>query len=438
MSSSLAKIRDEISEMLGDYHHSTVTTAITNTVNIVDIGLANVRGGRTTDRFVDQWVYVTSFANNGAIRQTTAYDATNYRLSCSGAVFATDASNLANYELHKIDPRDKVRAINQAARELYPILHKRLYDTTLITGNALPNSHFEDWAATTAPDKYAVTNCTATKTSTAGLVWGATYSAKVNATVANGYMAISSNEYPKLLDLQGETVDFKAWVYPEVANDAFLTIYTLKADGTAQTLNSTTTCPAGKWSLLELESQTINDDIQYIQFRFRVLTNAKYAYFDNARVTGKSLNDYYLPTAFNNGSLAKVRVQITGGREDICDDIGSVAWCDVTGWNVFYDGANKYLRLPSIGSGSRIELTGTGQLEDTLSADTDTMAVDEPQLSLLTSYACMCLYQNLRASPSGMGSDIYEYEMARWSGKTEALKRRLRMTQGYTTISWGL
>ena len=43
-----------------------------------------------------------------------------------------------------------------------------------------------------------------------------------------------------------ETIDFKAWAYPEADDDAFLTIYTTEPDGTAQTLNSTTSVYAGK------------------------------------------------------------------------------------------------------------------------------------------------------------------------------------------------
>ena len=334
-----------------------------------------------------------------------------------------------------------LNAINNASRELYPILFKRLLNETLITGNALPNAHFEDWSQTTYPDHYGLSNATAVESTTVGTFRGGTKSMKVTASAADGYVYITSNDWPGLLDLMGNTISFKCWAYPEVADDAFLTIYTIKADGTTQTLNSTTTCPAGKHTLLELEDQSINDDIVEIQFRFRVHTNAKYAYFDNARVNGKSLYEYLLPLDFQNGTVSQVHLQSQGYSDDICDDLdlGANAYSELFGWKIIDDGTYKYLRTASkLTANRKLKLIGYCPLEDDLDADADTLSLEGGRLNLLLSYAAYLLYEMQRGVVSSDGIDRYDRECARWLGKVQMLKGRLRMRRPAGSISWSL
>lgn len=430
MSKTLANLRDTLSEGIEDYLHSTVTTALAASTSIVDTALANVTGGTTTDYFLKWWALITSENNAGQNRIVSAYNTTSKTLTVQGNNFTSDGADLATYELHRFNPAEKTRVINQAAKELYSTLFRHLRDRTLVGGNPLPGSHFDWWTSASALKFYSTSNATLAQTSTAGLTWGGIYSAKVTVSAANGYMYISSNSYPRLLDLMGKTISFHCYAYPEVADDAFIEIYTIQADGTTQTLTSTTACPAGKWTLLTLEDQTLNDDLSEVQFRFKVATNSKYAYFDAAWVSGSDTYELMLPELFQDGILSQVRYQVTGHSDEIADDIGwETPYELIWGWKVRDDNTYKYLVLPSLYSERRLELIGYCPLENTLSSDTDTMTIDDPYTQLLIACATMLLYEHKRSLPSLDSTELYNSEFNRWFGRTEELKRRLRMAK---------
>jgi len=314
-----------------------------------------------------------------------------------------------------------MRAILEAVEEVYPALYRPLDVAELSTGNYLPNSHFRDWTSTSYPDKYNKISATCAKATAAGLYRGGSSSSLVSPSAADGYMFITSGNttdagYPRLLDLMGRTVSFYAWAYPSTADDAFLTIYTLQADGTAQTLNSTTTCPATKWTLLKLEDQTLNDDLVEIQFRFRVHTNAQTCYFDNARVTSKNTFEYLLPLDFKNGSVAEVYIQSTGYSDFACDDLRPRYWERVFGYDIIDDGTDKHLSLPYLYTKDRqIRLVGKTPLED-MSASTNalaaakTISLDGEKLRLLIAYAKYKLYQLVPEVPAA--EDLGRFETA--------------------------
>ncbi len=387
---TLAQLRDSLSQNIGDYLHSTVSTALAASTSIVDTSL--IQYTTRDDYFKSRWALITSLANAGVSRRILDYSTGANQLTLLGPNLASDGAGLATYEIHTINPTNKMRAINLAAKFSYPDLFKAIeWDDTLVIGNWLPNAHFEGWTASTYPDYYRVTSATAAKTTTAGLFRGGLASAKVTATAGNGYMSISSDQYPMLLDLAGETVNFSCWAYPEAANDATIEIYTLRADGTAQTLTSTTTCPATKWSKLELDSQTINEDIQYIQFRFKVTTNAKYVYFDNAVVTGPAVSMTVLPFDFQAGEIAAIYEEIYGDEDAVT--LGSSCVDGFFGWTTYSQNGVQYLRYPyPTASTNRLVLTGYAPLE-TLSADTDTMSISDPEAEFLLMMAAFKLYE---------------------------------------------
>jgi len=412
MSKTLANLRDRMSELLSDYHHSTVTTAIAASTSVVDTGLANVRGGAQTDYFKNWWVLFTSGANIGVARLITAYVTGTTTLTVLGGNLTTDGAVKATYELHRFDPVLKRRAINQAVRHLYPDRFKAIKDRTLVTGNWLPNAHFEDWAASTYPDEYSLTNVAAVATTTAGLYRGGAKSAKVTASAANGYLYISSDNYPRLLDLAGATVDFEAWAYPEVTSDSYLVIYTYKPDTTAQTLTSSSTNHAGEWNKIELNSQSINSGISLIEFRFKVATNAKYIYWDDARViAGVYPHELWLPTAFKTeGVIKQINIQSSQFTSDTdpCDDIGdNVKYEPVWEHDIINDGTYKYLRMPRQHVKRRVELQGYGRLEE-MTADTDTTSIDEPYVDAIACQAMVNLYQSLKEPAAMQGHTAYD------------------------------
>ena len=218
MSKTLANLRDQLSIALHDYHHSTVTTALTASKLIKDTTLANIQGGTTSDYFNTWWALITSGANTALtpLRRIADYDGATYWLTVQGDNFGDDGAVKATYEIHKYHPTDKLRAINTTARKIFPTMHREILDLTLVSGNILPDSHFEWWTSATTLKLYTGTTSTGivatlAKTDTAGLTRGGKYSAKVTAANTPGYMMINSNPYPRLLDLKNSTVSFYAW-----------------------------------------------------------------------------------------------------------------------------------------------------------------------------------------------------------------------------------
>ncbi len=426
-------LNQRLSEVLGDWIQVPTTTNVAASRLIISTNLNQYDGGRD-DYFTDWWYYIVNGNNAGADRKARFYYTGNAAANVYGTVFSAD-TNAADIRVHRYNYTDKQRALNETIRETYPSLHKKLDITELVSQDALPNSHFRDWSVSAVPDKYALTNATATANTTAGFYWGGGKSAEVLATAADGYMYITSNNYPRLLDLMGSKISFKAWAHPEVADDAFLTIYTIKADGTTQTLNSTTTCPAGKETLLTLDDQTLNDDLVEVQFRFRIHTNAKRVRFDHARVTGYKVNEHLLPIDFREGAISQVLLQSRGASDDWCDDLNPNSWDTVWNWDIVDDGTDKHLVLPDFYSASRsIRLIGYAPMS-TLTNSTDTIETDDERyLSLLLAYAKYKMYQTIEGPVSSEDTGRYASQSSKAYGEYKRLLRTCRMSPPQTNL----
>lgn len=324
-------------------------------------------------------------------------------------------------------------AINSAARETYPILHRRVDNTELITGNILPPFI---WTSTTALSVYSATNAALEKTTTAGLFRNGDSSAKVTVNAAEGYLSINSDTYGRLLDLKGQTITGKVWAEPQNANDAFLTIAYEDADASETTSSSTTTCPASVMTLLSKGSLAIPSATTKIGFRMRVHSQDAYAYFDPPRVTGSAVYEYMLPDDFQSGDVKQVWIQTTGSSDDICDDLHPEYGEEVFGWGIVDDGTYKYLRMPYLSSKKRLRLVGYSTLEDDLSASTDTMTIDDRYIPVLLNYAAFSLYEKEKGIVSSDSRDRYTQEMTYWLNKYEMLIRKNRMSRIPGQIHW--
>jgi hypothetical protein len=429
---TLATLRQRVSEAIGDWQQSTVTTALTTSTAVVDTGLADYTS--RDNYFIRRWCLVTSQANAGENRKISDYVASTKTLTVLGANFADDGANLATYEIHSYNPDNITRAINEAARELYGKLFRRVErDDTLVLGSHLPDGHFENWSSATALTFYTETsNATLARTTTAANIRGGKYSAKLTAGAADSYFAVNSDIYPRLLNLQGQTIDFHCWVYPEVANDAEIVIYTKTTAGTEATTTSTTTNAAGNWSRISIENHAVPDDLSKIEFRFQVQTNTKYVYFDKARVVGPNVYEYVLPPDFQLGHISSVYEQTGGEAEDMCDDLyTSVASTRrVFNYDTFYQEGYNYIRLNYISNQERkLILSGYAPLEDTLSAETDTMTIDDPFTDLLVARAAYRLFEHEIGTHSSEDTTHLRNLAAYWYGKSEELKRSIGMVK---------
>jgi hypothetical protein len=325
-------------------------------------------------------------------------------------------------------------AINNSARELYPALHKPLIDETLITGNSLPNAHFEDWSQTTYPDHWNVSEVTALEETT--ICRGGVSSAKVTRADSDGYLYCSQTEWIDLLDLMDTQVSFKCWALASTASQAYIEIYTKQADGTEQTETSDAHSGGGEWELLEIEDFELNDDLTDIQFRCKVITTNGSVYFDNARVTGKGLYQLLLPLDFQNGEVSQVWIQTSGYSDDACDDLKLGNYAEEFGWKIRDDGAYRYLRFPYTPTSKRkIKLIGYCPLENDLSSSTDPMSINDKYTQRLLTYAAYLLYQMQEGEPSSDDISRYERASLKWLARSEALKNK-RMPKPTGVIHW--
>ncbi len=423
---ALSVLEQRLGESISDHLEILVTTAIAANNYIISTNLTSYDGG-VDGYFVDWWVYITDKANAGVQRQVSAYTSSTGTLTVRGAALTVETvgTNYATIRLHRYNRDKYVQAFNNASRELYGkgIFWKDLDVSELVTGNILPNSHFRDWAAATVPDQYTLqdSNITATAqtTWTAGGYRGGAKSMKA-ATGASGagkYVYISSDNYPRLLDIMGKGVSLYCWALPEKANDASIEIYTVKADGTAQTLTSTTTNPAGEFTLLKLENQTINDDLVEVQVRFKVATASKYVCFDHARLIGLNVYEYLLPTDFVTGKVSNIEIQSSGSADFACDDLHPTNWSPVHDYEIRSDGTDGWLILGESWSNNKlIRITGKAPLS-TLSAYTDTIEIDGAYLQPYIAYAKYLLFQAIESPVSSQDIGRYETQSAKAYGE---------------------
>lgn len=435
MSTTLLQMEQLVSEAIGDYLEFDTTTNIGAGTSVISTTLQSYDGGQN-DYFNDWWVYITEGNNIAVLRQVSDYATASGTLTVRGANLAAEAGAVT-CRLHRFNRDSKKRAINRALDKLYPTLHKRIDNMSLITGQHLPDNEFDSWSSSTALTWYTTSNVTLARTTTAGLARRGAYCAKATASAGNGYFYVTSNSFPRLLDLMEQTVTFKCWVYPEVADDAWIQIYTVQADGTAQTLTSTTTCPAGKYTLLELEDQTLNDDLVEVQFRFGITTNAKYAYFCSPRVIANELHEYLLPDPFQDGHVSQCLVQMTGFADDMCDDLHPRFW-DEQEFRVRDDGTYKYIYLSDLNTTERrVRLYGYTPF-DNYSADTDTIPLEGVRLNLIVAQSAINLYEMEQGPVSSQDKGRYAYEIGRWRDEFRRIVPHLTMTRPADRLYTGI
>jgi hypothetical protein len=424
---TLLQLDQKVLEATGDWLQVTLTTAIGASKLLVSTTLNNYDRGQNGifDRY---WVYIEDYANAGTSRWlgSTTYATSSGTAYVYGANLTTDSANKATVRISRSSWANRKDAIARAIGELYPLLYKSIDDRTLILGNALPNSHLEDETSGT-PTHTSLTNVTAAAWTTAGEYRGprGSKAIKLTATSSNGYMSWHSDDNPQLLDLKDQTVTLKGWALPEMANDGALVIYTKQADGTTQTLTSSTLNPASEYTQLSLEDQALNDDLVEIEIRCKVATNTKYVIFDDIRLNDFPISDYRLPDAFNNGNIEKVEYQTIGYASDMCDDISlSATYTPLYGWEIIDDGLYKYLRVPSAYrylQERRLKITGT-QPYEALTAAAHTVATNSVgEISLIVAYAAYLLHEAGAGPVSADDTEKYDREMAKYYGKYQRL-----------------
>lgn len=438
---TLLSLIQKLGEATSDFLEFDTTTNITTNNYVISTTLGQYDESED-DHFggagTEWWIYIDSdcsVLNSDVLRRCTDYSAASTRITVAGAALLAESAAVT-CRLYRYNRSHMVNALAEACNEIHPALYTPLEDQTLITGNILPDASFEDWSSSSALNWYTVLSGTLAQTSTAGSVGQGAYSAKYTAGAASDYFYISSNTYPRLLDLGGQNVSIYCSVISEVANDSSMTIYTLDSAGSTQTLPTTTACAAGKKTILSLEGQPLNDDLVEIQIRFGVTTNTKYAIFDDALVTGRTMYEYVLPPNFRDGHLSNVFMQTEGGYASSTSHPSCYAFNPFATinsgvelpFNIVNDGSQRYLKvMRALSSGRRLRLIGNTPLKFATNADSDTITLDSWRVPLLIARARMIFWEREAVPISSQDKARFEYEYAKAERDYRRALTRMRM-----------
>lgn len=212
-------ILEQLSEAFGDWKSLTASAqGNVGKTTLIDSEFANLT---EDDDGVQGWVRCTSGSNAGNVRRIKAsggYTASSTTITVNFALsIRTESAD--TFELHRINPQDKLNAISRAIEQLYPTLYLPIRDTTLVVDDLLSNSNFEtfsggftSWTAVGSP--------TVAKEDT--IVFEGDVAAKVIASGADGQLtqAPTINQAA----MANKTVTFERWVWASAASAARIRI----------------------------------------------------------------------------------------------------------------------------------------------------------------------------------------------------------------------
>ena len=209
-----AVLRQRLSEAIGD-NRSQTTTSEGTTTTLVDITLKNLPGGGDTNHFEEWYALCTSGANEGTFRRISRYNVQTTTLVVESA-FGSAVDTQVSYELHRYDPSHKHNSINRAIEELYPSLHKRVRDETLVVDDLLSNSDFEtfsggftSWTEVGSPTVSAETSLVMHGSQAAKVIGDSGAAGQLTQTVT-----------PNVHEITNKSATFKCWVYATAADTA--------------------------------------------------------------------------------------------------------------------------------------------------------------------------------------------------------------------------
>jgi hypothetical protein len=181
-----------------------------------------------------------------------------------------------------------------------------------------------------------------------------------------------------------------------------------------------------------LEEQVLNDNLVEVQIRFKVTTNLKYAYFDDAMLQGRYIYEYLLPDNFRDGHLSSVLMQASHHMDEACYDLNSFSSMSPgteLDFDIVDEGSQRYLKVNNtLTPERRLRLTGYKPLES-LSSDSDTITLDSERVPLLIARAEMIFFERYRKPVSSSDITRYNFEYGTARTRFNELFTKLRMSK---------
>ena len=417
MTTTLAVNRVELSKQQGDYWASASTSAgAAGGTTIIDTALA----AKLADWIPNEAYDLITEAAHAAINEERLISSL---VQSTGTLtmlaHSVQIGSGVDYEVHRLfTPAEKMRALVQAARQIFPYCYKNVRNETLTSGNWLRGGDLEVYTAT-VPDNWTKSGTITTAQNTDALYRkrGAS-SLKLTYVGAGTYIYQDQATIPEWFELAGKSVTFGGWGWASVASQLRLQIY----DGT--TTSSSDYHTGG--SAMEYLYKQVNLPEDLKELEVRVLMDAAgSAYIDDLRLIGgtrRKLNIADLGIVLNFPH--RIYRQRFGGAEGGKDD---EPWVELRGYTVGSDG---YLYLPStVPQDYKLRVVGMDYLDfGNGTAWTDTIDIDSPQTDILIAQAIVNLCQE-KVIPIDTASRGQQWEkaLAYWMGVLKERKSQFAM-----------
>ena len=405
-------LRRALSEAIGDYQ-SFSTTADGNDAktSLVSDTLLNYPGGADDGAFEEMYFLATSGANEGESRRCQLYisGATDGPTAILQSSFGNQTATSDSFELHRYDPGLKHVAINRALVELFPILYLPIRDESIIVDNVLDNPGFEDWTSS-APDSWTAVNIPTTTQETSRVFHG---SNSLKLTGPSGSVGqVTQTPTINLDQVAGKTATFKCWVWTAGSSQVRLRIDWDGSDISSGDYHD----GDSEWQQISVEASVPTTSTQ-VKVIIEVAAQAT-AYCDLGWLAIDPVYQVTVPSTIIRGP-SRVYQQYNQAQ--------------VTG--------TYYPLLPgeTPGRGNLLRLEGMGLLSQP-STESGTTEIGQPQLSLVTVYAAMALFETLfMRSASEQRENIsgnitaWKQEVGRLSSQRGINMRTLGASRGRST-----
>ncbi len=418
------------------------TTGAGTTTTLVSTDLQKWDGAND-DYYNKQWLCITSGTYDGSSGFITDY-ATSTGTATFTPALAGAPGSAKTAEIHTYEPNKILKAFQRAVDLCYTAvgqrkgLFKDVVDTSIVTGNWLWNSHFEDWALTTAPDHFTKSG-TATVSEETDVIRGpyGTSAMKMTGGGATDYMYQSQLEVPALLDLAGQSITFHCGVYCATASKGRISVYTKTSAGVTATTSSTYNTGTSEYQHLEVDV-TIPDDLTDIQFRYE--SGGDTVYFDNSYITDASEPFRHHLTKSITHKPVQVFSQTNSGSGGVygADVIeGGESWQVIPKgmWDVVYDGTDYLLNLKPLQAGATCTYASTQRRKlkvhgieplTTPTTDASIVEVSGEQARALVAVAAHQFFLSLATSSSASDDQVQNYKTRASYWQAEA-DRRLQL-----------
>ena len=427
---ALSVLRPALGQLMGAYVGGTTTTKVTTNNSVIDTKLANKYN--VANYFRNWFTWINTALNASVDRRVSAHTAAG-TLTITGAVLVEEAAIGTAFELHKFDPADMLKAFNVSASDNSDRIYQNVEDESIFliptkTVYTIPSGIevwdlyyqeylkadsdlnilqdyglFKTWTVSTRPDgSDAAAGLTLSKMAGEDITEEFNplhegYACKTIVTASTSashyWTALASPAY-----YEGEQSYYSEDIYSETASRITVAI---KDDG-SETESSTTHGGTG-WEHIYV-THTVKASPSSLQSGIKVSSGTAFTlYRENAMwVRGDRIP-------------RQARKKINNARI-----------------------SDSHIRLEKALSDKRtLVILGRKPLS-TLSSDTTTVEIGEPQLQILYAGAALYLYRQNAATNAGKNANPYASEINYWESKLAQYRRQYGMTRPNQQVSRGM